>query len=262
MKHRTLLIAFGFLVLTGIAAGVSAATIYTTYKLRTGDTLQSVAAKYATTTAAIVAMNPSIRLASGQALNVGYVQPVPTSTSATQSATTSTTSQTPVTASGESRFIAYTTAYGWPDNTPPGSSAISNPILHTVAGGSGTYVDPITLAVGHSILNGNDTLDYPAGTRFYIPNLRRYFIVEDTCGDGSTPQNGPCHTGFSAPAVAWVDMWVGGSQGTASAVLACEDAVTGNHLIVENPASNYVAMPGSVYGTSCTQQYGDTIVTQ
>jgi hypothetical protein len=160
---------------------------------------------------------------------------------------------------------AYTTGYGWPDNTPPGG-AISNPVIHQTAGGTGTYADPITLAVGHSITNGIDTLDYPAGTIFYIPNVRRYFIVEDTCGDGSDPQAGPCNVGFPSDTTAWVDMWVGGQGGNTSAVLNCESFLTDTngdaHLIIENPASDYVVVSGPLFGTNgaCTQEYGNTPV--
>lgn len=162
-------------------------------------------------------------------------------------------------------ITAYTTGYGWPDNTPPGG-AISNPVLHQTAGGTGTYSDPITLAVGHSITNGVDTLDYPAGTIFYIPNVRRYFIVEDTCGDGPTPQNGPCNTGYPAGTTAWVDMWVGGQGASTSAVLNCESFLTDTngvaHLIIENPASDYVVVAGSLFQNGqCTQEYGNTPVT-
>jgi hypothetical protein len=103
-----------------------------------------------------------------------------------------------VTATGEVFIQAYTTGYDYWDNTPAGSAIISDPILHKRAGGTGTYADPITLAVGHSIIGGKDILDYPAGTKFYIPNLRRYFIVEDTCGDGPSPQTEECHIGFPA----------------------------------------------------------------
>lgn len=159
----------------------------------------------------------------------------------------------------ENVFVAYTTGYGYPDNTPAGN-AISNPIIHTGAGGTGTYADPITLAVGHSITNGKDTLDYPAGTRFYIPNLHKYFIVEDTCGDGNTPQNGPCHTGFDGHV--WVDLWVGGTAATKSATLACEDAITDLHEVIENPASNYAVVSGPVFNNTCAQQFGDTVVLQ
>jgi hypothetical protein len=45
---------------------------------------------------------------------------------------------------------AFTTAFTWFDNTPPGSGAICCSQVHQTAGGTGTYADPITLAVGHS----------------------------------------------------------------------------------------------------------------
>jgi hypothetical protein len=44
--------------------------------------------------------------------------------------------------------------------------------------------DPITLAAGHSIINGKDIGDYAYGTKFYVPNLRKYFTAADACGDG------------------------------------------------------------------------------
>ena len=116
----------------------------------------------------------------------------------------------------EIRLRAYTTSYTWYDNTPPGSSAIAYsksdgfPTLHTEAGGSGTYVDPITIAVGHVITKGESKPDFPPGTIFYIPNVRRYFVVEDVCGDGQKPQNGPCHKldseARAAGATVWLDM--------------------------------------------------------
>ena len=165
----------------------------------------------------------------------------------------------PVSNGSEVRVTAYTTGYGWPDNTPPGG-AISNPVIHSTAGGTGTYADPITLAVGHSIISGQDILDYAAGTKFYIPNLRKYFIVEDTCGDGNQPQNGPCHTGYQGHV--WVDMWVGGQGLSSQGTLACEDTITDLHTIIENPASNYAVVPGPVYSGTCATQFGETVVTQ
>lgn len=147
---------------------------------------------------------------------------------------------------------AYTTGYGWPDNTPKGSATISNPVIHRVAGGSGTFTDPITLAVGHSISGSKDTLDYPAGTKFYIPNLKKYFIVEDTCGDGNSPQNGPCHTGYQGHV--WLDLWVGGNSSNQSQTLSCEDAITEVHTVIENPASTYPVVTGDV--ASGCQQFG------
>lgn len=158
----------------------------------------------------------------------------------------------------------YTTGYGYPDNTPKNSAAISNPVLHQSAGGTGTFADPITVAVGHSITGSTDTLDYPAGTKFYIPNLRRYFIVEDTCGDGSKPQNGACHNVSSAPSgtTVWLDLWVGGVGTTANGTIACENAITDLHTVIKNPASNYAVVAGQVYNGTCSAQFGNSVVTQ
>lgn len=167
-------------------------------------------------------------------------------------------------------YTAYTTGYGWWDNTPPGSTAISNPVIHQVAGGTGTYADPITLAVGHSISGSTDTLEFPAGTIWYIPNLRRYFIVEDTCGDGNKPQDEACWdlsgdaADGSAPAGAqiWIDLYTDGSDVSQATSNNCEDAITANHLAIMNPASDYTVVSGSVDSSSgCSQQYGNTIVT-
>ena len=159
-------------------------------------------------------------------------------------------------------LTAYVTGYDIYDNTPPGSPVISNPVLHQVAGGTGTYQDPITVAVGHSIINGQDILDWPQATRFYFPNLRRYFIVEDTCGDGPTPQDEPCHDLSTADpgAQTWLDVWVDGTRMSSSAASSCEDDITHNQLVIENPPSDYAVIPGSIAGSSCTQQYGNTVV--
>jgi hypothetical protein len=160
---------------------------------------------------------------------------------------------------------AYITAYTWFDNTPPGSSAIALPVIHQYASGIGTYTDPITIAVGHVISGGNDTPDYPAGTIFYIPNVRAYFIVEDLCGDGNTPQNIPCHNLSQADpgATTWIDMWIDGQSGTNSSTTTCAENLTGLHLVIQNPASNYAVVTGPIFQNGqCRQQYGNTLVNQ
>ncbi|MBT1004084.1 hypothetical protein KIH31_15970 [Paenarthrobacter sp. DKR-5] len=164
---------------------------------------------------------------------------------------------------------AYTTAYTWFDNTPAGSAVISNPVLHRTAGGTGTYADPVTIAVGHSIINGRDILDYPAGTRLYLPDVRRYFIVEDTCGDGLHPQYGPCHAGVNADgsgSTIWLDLWIGGQSGTAGSADDCASTVTDGdgqlHTVVFNPAANYAVAAGSgvFHNGRCDAGYGNTLV--
>lgn len=157
----------------------------------------------------------------------------------------------------EVRYTAYTTGYAALDNTPKGSTQVDLGGHSGQAGGTGTFNDPITLAVGHSIINGQDIGDYPYGTKWYVPNLRKYFVAQDSCGDGSKPQNGPCHTGYQGHV--WLDLYVGASL--QKAVLSCEDNITDLHLVIQNPASNYAVVSGAVYDTGC-KQYGDGIVTQ
>ena len=161
---------------------------------------------------------------------------------------------------------AYITAYTWFDNTPEGSPDISNPVAHKKAGGAGTYSDPVTIAVGHSLETGRDVLDFPAGTRIYMPDVRRYFIVEDTCGDGPTPEEGPCHSGAAEHrgASVWLDMWIGGEGGSASLAEGCMEQVTGVRTAVFDPADNYVVASGNgvIHDDECDSGYGNELVTK
>ncbi len=175
----------------------------------------------------------------------------PRPTPAPAPAPTPTPTPTPAPTGSEVDITAYVTSYGWPDNSPPGD-AISNPVIHQTAGGTGTYADPITLAVAYS----GSTLEYAAGTSFYIPNVRRYFIVEDTCSG--------CYTHTPSGDTAHVDMWVGGdASSSTSDVENCEDDLTGSFLIIENPADDYAVVPGSLFTDpdTCSAQYGNTLVT-
>jgi Ca2+-binding RTX toxin-like protein len=93
----------------------------------------------------------------------------------------------------EKTVNAYVTMYGYPDNNPAYSATIAHPVIHQTAGGTGTFEDPITFAT--------DTL--PFGTKIYVPYLQKYFVAEDTIGDGST-----------TPGTEHVDLWAGGTQST------------------------------------------------
>lgn len=159
----------------------------------------------------------------------------------------------------------YTTAYTWFDNTPAGSATISHPVLHQSAGGTGTFEDPITIAVGHSLASGHDVLDFPAGTRIYLPDVRRYFIVEDTCGDGNQPQSGPCHQGANANgtnSTIWIDMWIGGQGSSAGTADDCASRVTNVNTAVFNPAADYAVAPGAgvIHDGKCDAGYGNALV--
>jgi Fibronectin type III domain len=150
---------------------------------------------------------------------------------------------------------AYTTGYTWWDNSPPGD-AICCGFLHTSAGGTGTYADPITLAVG---LTTQTQLDYAPGTIFYMPDVRRYFIVEDSCGSVGTG----CHVPPSNGATIWVDRWIGGiADGAQADVVNCANFLTDDggvlHTLIENPPSNLPVYPGSLYQNgSCTPVFGN-----
>jgi hypothetical protein len=157
----------------------------------------------------------------------------------------------------ERTVTAYVTGYSYFDNTPPRSDTVSHPVVHRRAGGKGTYADPITVAVGHSRQDGRDVLDWAPGTRFYIPSLRRYFVVEDTCGDGRRPQDGPCHTGYPRGSSTWLDVWVGGARAARSRSDACMSRITHVATVLVDPARDYVVSAGPLSAGSC-RVFGDT----
>ena len=147
------------------------------------------------------------------------------------------------------KFSVYLTGYSFWDNTPPGSAAIARPVIRQRAGGSGTYSDPITIAVGHSFATGRQELDFPAGTRFYFPALRRYAIVEDVCGDGPSPQSGPCHVGYNG--MPWLDIYVDGSDAGPHAANACMRQITGIHEVIVAPPKGYPVVAGPLTESGC-----------
>ena len=131
----------------------------------------------------------------------------------------------------ERRMTVFLTGYSYWDNTPPASAIIGRPVIHTIPAGIGTYDDPVTLAVGWRIDGSEVSEDFPPGTRFYIPRLRKYAIVEDLCGDGAKPQGGPCHVGWAG--YPWLDIYVDGSTRTAEISQRCMEKLTGIQSIVE-----------------------------
>jgi hypothetical protein len=124
------------------------------------------------------------------------------------------------------------TGYSYQDNTPRRSSIVSHPILHKQAGGTGTYADPITVASSGT----KDDMAFKAGTRFYLPSVKRYVIVEDS-GASKAPADDDGH----------LDMWVDGQGGSKSASDKCMDAITSTSAqAIENPPPNEPVMPGPI----------------
>jgi hypothetical protein len=124
------------------------------------------------------------------------------------------------------------TGYSFQDNTPPGSAVVSHPILHRKAGGSGTYADPITVASPGSAQH----MAFRPGTKFYLPSVLRYVIVEDS-GASPAPSGTQGH----------LDMWVDGQGGSKDASDACMDLLTTKHAVaLLNPPPGYPVMPGPI----------------
>lgn len=150
---------------------------------------------------------------------------------------------------GGGTIEAYVTGYSFWDNTPPGSAQIARPVVHRRAGGTGTYHDPVTVAVGHVKNGGRSLMDYPAGTRFYFPRLKKYGIAEDLCGDGPHPQNGPCHVGYQGHP--WLDIYVGGRSVGSSAADRCMNAITGIQTVIMAPSPTLPVDRGEIALSSC-----------
>ena len=88
---------------------------------------------------------------------------------------------------------AFMTLYGYADNSPPGR-AIAHPCIHTGAGGTGTFKDPITFAT--------DVREVGWCKKIYVPYMKRYFIHEDECAE--------CDHDWATVHRYRFDMWAGG----------------------------------------------------
>lgn len=135
------------------------------------------------------------------------------------------------------------TFYGSYDNDPKGSLDIDRPAtcpacIHTTAGGTGTWADPLTFA------SPAGAGAYPYGTRIYVPLVRKYFVREDSCAQSWTAPTG-CGD------VTHVDLYMGNPSGT-QAVLTCEDTLTpdAHATIVVDPAANLIVDPTPLWTQS------------
>ncbi|MCU1436412.1 MAG: hypothetical protein JWR71_3137 [Pseudarthrobacter sp.] len=162
---------------------------------------------------------------------------------------------------------ASTTAYALREKTPAGGHGRPN----GAGGATGTYSDPITVTAGNSRTAARSGLDVKAGTRIYLPDVRRYFIVDDSCGNGygngNGPQGSPCRQGDNADAATstiWIDMWLGGRSMSAEEADNCAAWVTDVQAAVLDPAGNYAVAPGAgvIHDGICDAGYGNTLVRQ
>lgn len=158
---------------------------------------------------------------------------------------------------------ASTTAYAFREKTPAGGQGRPN----GAGGATGTYSDPITVTAGNAKAAAHTGLDVKAGTLIYLPDVRRYFIVDDSCGEGTGPHGSPCRQGDDADdatSTIWIDMWLGGRSISAEEADNCAARVTKVQAAVLNPASNYAVAPGAgvIHDGICDAGYGNTPVQQ
>jgi hypothetical protein len=135
----------------------------------------------------------------------------------------------------------YMTFYGWPDNSPPGGAIAypkngGFPTVHSAAGGTGTYADPITFAT--------DEAEFPVGTRLFAPVIEKYLVMEDDCAE--------CDTDWFSSQKWHIDVWMNSNGGDDSnAVLDCEDQWTKSTTVVEvNPPPGRPATAPPLFDTT------------
>jgi hypothetical protein len=121
------------------------------------------------------------------------------------------------------------TGYSYQDNTPPGSAEVSNPIVHHEAGGTGTFSDPITVAVP-------DNDQFGPGTKFYLAKVKRYVIIEDS-GASSASESSDEH----------LDMWSDGEGSSEDEVDDCMSQFTGTTTAEVKPPPGRPVLVGPIY---------------
>ncbi|KAI1332975.1 hypothetical protein F5Y16DRAFT_558 [Xylariaceae sp. FL0255] len=126
-----------------------------------------------------------------------------------------------------------TTFYGSPDNSPPGDGTAYDCLGRGyVAGGTGTYADPLTFAA----VDGGT---YAECEVVYSPYLKKYLVLQDTCSACSGP---------------WTDIWTGTAADGGNAQLKCEDDLTPNaeQSIIRSPATNLAVDTTALWtGSTC-----------
>ncbi|KAF2674466.1 hypothetical protein BT63DRAFT_10801 [Microthyrium microscopicum] len=131
------------------------------------------------------------------------------------------------------------TFYAWPDNDPPSADTAMNcGGRNNVAGGTGTFDDPLTMAAEKGRFTNCQVV--------YAPYLKKYLRLEDTC---------------AACTGDWVDVWTGPNNGDAGAGLSeCELSLTGgdkaDHPLVINPPNNLEVNSADLFSSGqCNTQH-------
>ena len=138
-----------------------------------------------------------------------------------------------------SKFM-YVTFYGWVDNSPPGR-AIAYPVIHKLAGGVGTYKNPIIFAT--------DKNELAIGTIVYVPYLQKYFIMEDDCAQ--------CDSDWQHHHKFHIDLWTGGNGSHKREQIQCENSLTrnGDSKVIINPPGNLPVVKALLFDASTGKCY-------
>jgi hypothetical protein len=115
--------------------------------------------------------------------------------------------------------------YGARTNSPRGSRDIAYPnVLHGKAGGTGTFDDPITFAAREGA--------FKLGTKIYVPDVKRYFILEDLCPQCSSTS---------------LNLWAGAANDSGLVDCTKSLARSGDRGYVVNPPAGLQVVPGDLY---------------
>ena len=136
---------------------------------------------------------------------------------------------------GQYTISAHITFYGYPDNDPP-SNQIAYSCGRDGAGGSGTWDDPVTVAIAPK--------DIAPCTKLYIPYLQKYGVAADECAQCISDFNNGIHH---------VDIWTGGNWDGGQNQINCEDKLTPDpqqHVIV-NPPNGWNVDSSALFNGNC-----------
>ena len=158
---------------------------------------------------------------------------------------------------GGTEVTARTTNYSGDDTNPP-SDAIDwpanagYPTVHNTVGGSGTFADPITVAINSKNGPDGDVPDgpYQIGEKFYVPRLHLYFVVEDSCNidiDFSDCTNNGSDKDNSTQL--HMDLFNGDSS-DGNALQSCETSYGGDTQVIANAGDGYPMPDQYPNGTS------------
>ncbi|MCJ1455909.1 hypothetical protein MMC28_006266 [Mycoblastus sanguinarius] len=149
----------------------------------------------------------------------------------------------------------FITFYGWPDNSPPGADNAfdcgrgKGPDGEPIAGGTGTYTDPISFATA------TDNTNLPQCGMVYLPWLHKYFRNEDDCEN--------CTGMWDSSKTYHIDLWTGSNtQGGGDNQINCEDSLPGGfNTIIKNPPNGLPVDTTPLYDVSSNQCYSTTYPT-